>query len=103
MPKGRAADQRRMLWLVQAAAPPEFEVYQLEHADILITAVPKKTKPIGPARPDVQASAKTIAALSRPVESAHETGLTDPWHLGVTDPWAHYTPPAKVLMLLRSR
>ena len=92
-PKGRAADNSCVLWEVQAAAPPQFNVYQLEHADVLVTQVEKKTRGVPEAKVDVQGSAKTLAALTKVVEQ--NSGRDDPW-LGRPDPWANYHHPAKV-------
>ena len=63
-PKGRAANQLGMLWECQATSPLEFEIYQLEHADVLITPISKKkTGPVS--APDVVASARTVAAMKK--------------------------------------
>ena len=84
-PKGRAANQLGMLWECQATAPPEFEIYQLEHADVLITpAVKKKNSPFQST--DVVASARTIAALQETPSSE----MVD--KVFVNDPWASYQP-----------
>ena len=100
-PKGRSADSSGILWEIQASEAPQYGVYQLEHSDILITEQPKKSRTSEQPKPDVQASAKTIAALRKPVVPAHDTKLTDPWHVGVPDPWAHYEPPSKAMRFPR--
>ena len=84
-PKGRAANQLGTLWECQATSPPEFEIYQLEHADVLITPISnKKTGPL--LAPDVVASARTIAALKEtPASEAVD-------QIFITDPWASYQP-----------
>ena len=88
-PKGRAANNLGILWLVQSVAPPEFEIYQLEHADVLVSELqPKRVQ--GKFTNDIVASAKTFAALkASPATSSAKDPLID------NDPWASYTP-AKV-------
>ena len=84
-PKGRAANQLGVLWECQATSAPEFEIYQLEHADVLITPLAKKKS--GPAAStDVVASARTIAAL----QETQQKEEIDP--VFVNDPWAGYQP-----------
>ena len=78
-----------MIWEVQASASPPFEVYQLQHGDVLITEVPKKSAKPGGSM-DIQGSAKTIAALQTPSKQAN----VDPWLND--DPWGSYATPAKV-------
>ena len=84
-PKGRAANQLGMLWECQATSPPEYEIYQLEHADVLITPISKKKTGSTPV-PDVVASARTIAALKETPSSE----VVD--QIFVDDPWASYQP-----------
>jgi len=69
----------------QATSPPEFEIYQLEHADVLITPISKKkTGPVS--APDVVASARTVAAMKEtPAREAVD-------QIFLTDPWASYQP-----------
>eukprot|EP00435_Cladocopium_sp_Y103_P013782 s2225_g3.t1 len=82
-PKARSADGRGVLWQLLAASKPESEVYQLEHGDVLITLdPPKKTTNAKPAT-DVQASAKTLAALTSTPKQAEND---DPW--ATYDPWS---------------
>ena len=93
-PKGRTADQSGMIWEIQAAAPPEFEVYQVEHADILISAAPKRTKQGAMDKVDIQGSAKTIAALTRQKQLAGDN--VDPWEANKgSDPWGNWQPTSK--------
>ena len=76
---------------MQAIAHPQFEVYQLAHADILITQVEKRPSRKGSIANDVQGSAKTLAALSHQQPPAKAS--SDPWD--VQDPWQHYQGPLK--------
>ena len=85
-PKGRAANNLGILWLVQSVAPPEFEIYQLEHADVLVSELQPKRVP-GKLTNDIVASAKTFAALkASPAQSSAKDPLIE------NDPWAGYTP-----------
>lgn len=68
-----------MLWEVQATEAPQFEVYQLQHADVLISEVPKKPHLKAPAV-DVQGSARSLASLTK-----HDSKEADPWL--EKDPW----------------
>jgi len=81
-PKARSADGKGVLWQLLAATAPDSEVYQLDHGDVLVTLDPPK-KQQGPPQPkDLQASAKTLAALST------KATVSNPDE----DPWAHYDP-----------
>eukprot|EP00435_Cladocopium_sp_Y103_P021646 s885_g5.t1 len=82
-PKARSADGRGVLWQLLAATKPESEVYQLEHGDVLITLDPPKKATSAKPVADVQASAKTIAALTSTPKSADSE---DPW--ATYDPWS---------------
>ena len=90
-PKSRAPNGKGVVWEVQAVTKPPYEVYQLAHADILITQIEKRTPKRANAPNDVQGSARTLAALSqtKPVVDA-----TDPWD--AHDPWSRYEGPKKV-------
>lgn len=86
-PSGRAANGQGIMWLIQAAAAPQFKVYTLAHSDVLLTELPKKNKKQMPAGPDIQGSEKTIeairtqsAAKATPPDS-HDDPLMkdDPW------------------------
>ena len=90
-PKSRTPNGLGVIWEVQAANKPQFEVYQLAHADILITEVPKRTPKSATRAVDVQASARTIAALSKQPIVAEEQ--EDPWEH--QDPWHAYKTPPK--------
>ena len=72
------------------SAGSQFEVYQLAHADILITELPRKSNRASSSSNDVQGSAKTIAALTKDRKPA---ASQDPWD--EHDPWSTYQPPAK--------
>eukprot|EP00435_Cladocopium_sp_Y103_P010493 s1534_g2.t1 len=83
-PKGRTVDMQGTMWEIQASEKPQFEVYQLEHADVLLTEVPKKGRLDKPPGLEVQASAKTLAALRSSPDA--KTGEVD--HVFLQDPWA---------------
>ncbi len=88
-PRGRSIDGKGVLWECQAPCKPEYEVYHLAHADVLITELPSKK---GEARPpsDILASSRTIAALKQ----SQSQQSVDPWFAG-EDPWAAYQPHSK--------
>jgi len=87
-PRSRAPTGLGIIWEVQATCPPPFEVYQLQHADVLISAIAKK--PPKTNMPDrIQGSAKTLAAIAS--TQAHED--KDPWE--ADDPWSNYQTPVK--------
>ena len=90
-PKHRTPDGKGVVWECQAICKPPFEVYQLEHADVLITEVQKK--PFKPAalRTNIQASAKTMAFLK--ASDVPEAAEKDPWEFD--DPWGQYHTPVK--------
>ena len=70
--------------------PPPYEVYQLQHSDVLISEISKKqAKPAPPAY--VQGSAKTLAALQA---KDRDGDGSDPWEQH--DPWGGYQRPVKV-------
>ena len=97
-PKGRSPDGTGVIWEIQASQHPQYEVYALEHSDILITEVTKK-KGQDPIRNDIVASAKTIAALkTHQINGSSGANCSssseDP--LVRNDPWQAYTPPSKV-------
>ena len=94
-PRGRTADHSGMIWEVQASAPPEYEIYQMEHGDVLITEVQKKAKNPTGDKVDIQGSAKTIAALTK--QKMPSASSEDPWETYKgSDPWSTPTPPTKV-------
>ena len=79
-----------VIWEVQATSLPPYEVYQLQHSDVLISEIPKKqAKPAPPAY--VQGSAKTLAALQGKDKDGDGP---DPWEQH--DPWGGYQTPVKV-------
>ena len=87
-PKSRSPNGLGVIWEVHATERPQFEVYQLQHADVLLTEVERKSaKPRNAV--EVQGSAKTLAALKHVPEVANE----DPWI--ADDPWGNYKSPAK--------
>ena len=81
-PKARSADGKGVLWHLLAAKASDSEVYQLQHGDALVTPDPPKKGTAAFQPYDVQASAKTIAALTTPTKSSKEDA----------DPWASYDP-----------
>ena len=90
-PKSRDPSGLGVIWEVQATCLPPYEVYQLQHSDVLISEIPKKqAKPAPPAY--VQGSAKTLAALQG---KAKDGEGTDPWEQN--DPWGGYQTPVKAL------
>ena len=93
-PRGRSADNSGIMWLVQASAAPQYEVFQVEHADVLITQLPKKQKMTRQAKTDVHASAKTLAALTRQIPMTAEAPDST-WVHGGPDPWGPYQPVTK--------
>ena len=89
-PKSRAPTGKGVVWEVQAVSKPPYEVYQLAHADILITQVEKKSPKRNRVPNDIQGSARTLAALAQ----APEAPPGDPWD--AADPWSRYQGPAKI-------
>eukprot|EP00435_Cladocopium_sp_Y103_P057637 s101_g19.t3 len=90
-PKSRTPDGKGVVWECQAAQKPPFEVYQLEHADVLITEITRKPSRQAPVQADIQASAKTIAAL----KAVETPGGPEEDLLQTNDPWASYSTPVK--------
>ena len=87
-PKSRSPSGLGVIWEVHATERPQFEVYQLQHADVLITEVVRReTKPR--VAFEVQGSAKTLAALTKKPEKEN----ADPWLQA--DPWGQYQGPVK--------
>ena len=95
-PRGRSGDNTGIMWEVQAAAAPQYGVYQLEHADVLITEQPKKTRQQAEPRQHIQGSARTMAALTKTQAPPADLGTTDPWLRESCDPWSGWTPPSKM-------
>eukprot|EP00435_Cladocopium_sp_Y103_P032921 s2188_g8.t1 len=90
-PKSRTPDGKGVIWECQAVQKPPFEVYQLEHADVLITEVQKKPHRTAPVAHTIQASAKTIAALKASENTPDEEVDT----VFADDPWGKYHTPVK--------
>eukprot|EP00438_Fugacium_kawagutii_P010872 Skav216256 [mRNA] locus=scaffold20:311677:317156:- [translate_table: standard] len=86
-PKGRSIDGKGLMWEIQAAKAPQYEIYTLEHADILIAAAPTNSKRQPRITQEIQGSAKTLAALK--TQSASSSGQ-DP--LQLNDPWMSKQP-----------
>lgn len=62
-PKSRSSDGRGVLWTIQSVGKPPYDVYQMDHADILLSECPKRGKQEIKHGAAVQASARTIDAL----------------------------------------
>ena len=90
-PKSRTPDGKGVVWECQAICKPPFEVYQLEHADVLITEVPRKHQKQAAAQSSIQASAKTLAVLK--AADTKDDPDQDPWE--IDDPWGNYATPVK--------
>ena len=97
-PRGRSADSVGVLWEVQAAQKPKYEVYSMEHSDVLITEIRKK-KPMDHQPSDVLASAQTIAILKHQ-QNQHSAGNQSNQRevdkVFLEDPWKNWHPPSKV-------
>lgn len=83
-PKGRSIDGKGLLWEIQASKPPQFSVYTLEHADILIAAAPQRAKNNIAAHQEIQGSARTMQVLKQQnqpakTEKVDTLQLDDPW------------------------
>eukprot|EP00435_Cladocopium_sp_Y103_P041316 s1356_g11.t1 len=93
-PKSRTPDGKGVVWECQAICKPQYEVYQLEHADVLISEVPKKSAKVQHLQTPIQASAKTMAML-KSAEKQQDAG-DDPWQSDLSqDPWGNYHTPVK--------
>eukprot|EP00438_Fugacium_kawagutii_P006776 Skav201401 [mRNA] locus=scaffold296:382265:387148:+ [translate_table: standard] len=82
-PKGRSIDGKGLMWEIQASKDPQYEIYTLEHADILIAAVPPKSKQATKSMQEIQGSERTLAALK---QQSSSRSSVDP--LQEDDPWA---------------
>eukprot|EP00438_Fugacium_kawagutii_P025566 Skav230001 [mRNA] locus=scaffold17:143988:149311:- [translate_table: standard] len=83
-PRGRSVDGKGTLWEIQATKAPQFTVFTLEHADILITPVPSKQRTPVSASSAVQGSARTIAALQQQSQAVVDPTVDT---LQINDPW----------------
>eukprot|EP00435_Cladocopium_sp_Y103_P059987 s507_g21.t1 len=97
-PKSRSPNGLGIIWEIQAVSRPPFEVYQLDHADVLITEIPRKepreTRPVV----DIQGSARTLAALTPKERKQAEE--EDPWQK--EDPWQNFQTPVKSAKVTKS-
>ena len=95
-PAGRSADGRGINWEVQASSKPQYDVYQAQHADMLICELPKKGRaPTAPV-PLVQSSAKTLEVLrSKQTPGPEGDHADDLWETSGDDPWKHWTGASK--------
>ena len=91
-PRGRSADGNGVLWECQASEPPQFEIYTMKHADVLVSPVEKKKPGTRPSN-DIVASAKTIAILKQQNGKSNTGPPVDP--LQTHDPWQAYSTPPK--------
>eukprot|EP00438_Fugacium_kawagutii_P028666 Skav214044 [mRNA] locus=scaffold2017:251199:256145:+ [translate_table: standard] len=87
-PYGRSANSQGLMWLVHAMEKPAFEVYTLEHSDVIISELPKKTRSEPSASMDIQGSSRTMEALATPSASKPTSSHVDPFDNN--DPWAPY-------------
>lgn len=98
-PKGRSPDGTGVVWEIHASHRPQYEVYALEHSDILITEITKR-KNQEQVMNDIVASAKTIAAL-KTNQQGNSKGVSgavsseDPFTKN--DPWQGYVPVSKAI------
>ena len=83
-PRARASDGTGIIWTVLAGQPPEFEIYQLHHGDVLISELTSKRVEVAGPKHGVLASAKTIAALHEPKPDA-----VNLWNVQ-GDPWQYW-------------
>ena len=88
-PIGRAADGQGILWNIQASGRPPYDVFQMNHADILISPAQSKNKKSDIVKPSVQGSERTLAALK--AQRKEEAVDSDPW-VGKPDPWGGWKP-----------
>ena len=91
-PRGRSADGNGVLWECQASEPPNYEIYTMKHADVLVSPLEKRKQSTRPSN-DIVASAKTIAILKQQPGVSNAQSSTDP--LQQNDPWQSYVSPYK--------
>ena len=91
-PRGRSADGNGVHWECQASEAPQFEIYTMKHADVLVSPLEKKKQGVKPTN-DIVASAKTLAILKQQSGSSNANQSGDP--LQSHDPWQSYVPPSK--------
>ena len=94
-PRGKSADGLGMLWEVQAQERPEYDVYTLEHGDVLISMIDKK-KPSAKPKSDILASSRTLDVLKARSTNSESSGHSHEEGLLKHDPWAHFTPTTKM-------
>eukprot|EP00438_Fugacium_kawagutii_P002895 Skav223706 [mRNA] locus=scaffold2379:65847:70727:+ [translate_table: standard] len=88
-PRGRAVDGTGVLWSVQAEEGPPAVAFQMSHGDVIVTEDDPKRSPLNTGSPEVQASAKTVAALRERSSGASVANAhADPWEKD--DPWGPY-------------
>lgn len=93
-PRGKSADGLGVLWEVQAQERPEYEVYTLEHGDVLISLVEKK-KVVAKPKSDILASSRTLDVLKARSAVSQDGPLTQEDGLQKHDPWANFVPSSK--------
>lgn len=94
-PSSKSADGLGMLWEVQAQERPEYDVYTLEHGDVLISMIDKK-KPSAKPKSDILASSRTLDVLKARSTNSESSGHSHEEGLLKHDPWAHFTPTTKM-------
>lgn len=94
-PRGKSTDGAGMLWEVQAQERPAFEVYTLEHGDVLISMVDKKKPPVKP-KSDILAPTRTLDVLKARTVSGKDSSSQSEDGLQKNDPWASFVPSSKV-------
>lgn len=87
-PRGRARDGTGVVWQVLSEGPPESEVYQMAHGDVIITVDEDRRQTESMQPVNLLASAKTVAALREKPNQATSSTTKDPWE--DSDPWQPY-------------
>lgn len=85
-PYSRGVHAHGLMWLVHAMKKPAYEVYNLAHSDVIVSELPKKTKPENQ-NMEIQGSSRTLEALTihGPPPGLDPRGV-DP--LTMNDPWS---------------
>ena len=88
--QGQSQDKSGTMWLVQAASPPTFWIFQMQHGDVLISPdVSMDIPPSQVSQPSVIASSKTLQSLKKESTNVGENkDKIDPWTH--KDPWQAY-------------
>ena len=94
-PRGKSTDGLGVLWEVQAQERPEYDVYTLEHGDVLISIIDKKKHPSKP-QSDILASSRTLDVLKARSSGSEVTSIASDDVLQQHDPWANFVPSSKI-------